>query len=341
MRNPAFVCILIGLTGVAYSQEALPGGEAKEGLGQGVATRDGLFLSADQRVDHLLKAAQHLEAVGHLDEARKLRQEAEKEKDSLVAQVKDLQEQIRRLQKQICSVPQVLVEIRLMELSRTRLRKLGFDLSQLRDGKHTKVVTEDVGKMFEARVVEDDSPLLTAVEAMRQDRLLRVLAAPKLVVVSGRPAYFHVGGEIPVSIDRTGGSETIQYGKYGTEVNLLATVMDDEKIRLEVRPRVSEIDMDSSVRIGNNTFPGLRVRAMDMGVELRSGQTVVVGGLVETCPTVPRVGTGETGRTPSAKAVDARTGREIEEIELLVLITPRIVGPDQVRQASKSKTRPR
>jgi pilus assembly protein CpaC len=187
---------------------------------------------------------------------------------------------------------------------------------------------------FSFGVVSGDSTFMGFLDVLEQDRLARVLAAPTLVTVSGRPASVHVGGEIPASIYRSNGSETIQYRKCGTSVGLMATVTDGENIRLEVRPRVSEIDTANSVRIGDKTFPGLRVREAEVGVEMRSGQTMAISGLLQNRTTARQVGSDGDDEAACQTCAANRAKDQTEEIELIVLVTPQIVErPEQYERS--------
>src|SRR4051812_31645820 len=152
-------------------------------------------------------------------------------------------------------VQQVLLKVKVMEVSRTKLRQLGVDWA-FSDGSSFalnsiggilsfdgigNVVTNN-NDTFAFGVVNGGSKFFGFLEALQQNRVARILAEPNLTAVSGRPAQFNVGGEFPVLIPQSLGTTSIEYKPYGTQVDFLPIVLGNGKIRLEVRPRISEID---------------------------------------------------------------------------------------------------
>ena len=103
------------------------------------------------------------------------------------------------------------------------------------------------------------------IEALRKDNLVKVLAEPTLVTMSGRPASFLVGGEFPILVPSGIATATVEYKEFGTRVDFVPIVLGNGAIRLEVRPTVSEIDESRNVSVGTFTVPGLRTRTVDTG----------------------------------------------------------------------------
>ena len=112
--------------------------------------------------------------------------------------------------------------------------------------------------------------------------MLKILSDPTLVTVSGRPAFFNSGGEFPILVPQSLGTVSIEYKKFGTQIDFVPIVLGNGNLRLEVRPRISEIDHTRSITINGTTVPGLRVREADTGVEMHPGQTLAIAGLVQT-----------------------------------------------------------
>jgi pilus assembly protein CpaC len=152
-----------------------------------------------------------------------------------------------------------------------------------------------------------------------------VLAEPNLVTVSGRPAQFLSGGEFPILVPQSLGTVSIEYKKFGTQVDFVPIVLRDGHIRLEVRPQVSEIDPARSVTVGGLTVPGLRKREVDTGVELRAGQTLAIAGLVQTRTESETRGIPWLMDLPYVGVPFRRVENEENEIELLILVTPELV----------------
>ncbi|HOP76937.1 MAG TPA: pilus assembly protein N-terminal domain-containing protein [Thermogutta sp.] len=243
-------------------------------------------------------------------------------------------------------VHEVLLHVKVMEVSRTKLRALGFDWTQISGqnvirssvsglisaanaanpaaGTAATAVTSG-GETFFFSVFDGNDAFFGVLEALRQDNLMKVLAEPTLVTVSGRPAFFQVGGEFPIIVPQSLGTVSIEYKRYGTQVDFVPIVLGNGRIRLEVRPRVSEIDSSRSVVINSTTVPGLRVREVDTGVEMQAGQTLAIAGLVETRVEAQRRGVPVISDLPYIGSAFRRVAERSNDVELLILVTPELV----------------
>ena len=174
-------------------------------------------------------------------------------------------------------------------------------------------------------VIGDDTTFFGFIEALRRYDLMKVLAEPTLVTVSGRPAFFNSGGEFPIIIPQSLGTSSIEFKKFGTQIDFVPIVLGNGNIRLEVRPRVSEIDNTRSVTINSTTVPGLRVREVDTGVEMKPGQTLALAGLVQTRVEAQSSGLPWLADLPYLGVPFRRNTESINEIELLILVTPQVI----------------
>lgn len=235
-------------------------------------------------------------------------------------------------------VQQVQLFVKVMEVSRTKLRTLGNDfawfngqdfvvssVSGLIASATGGTVTSSGAETFAYGVTGDNSTFLGLIEALRQNDMLKVLAEPKIVTVSGRPAFFNAGGEFPILVPQSLGTVSIEYKKFGTQVDFVPIVLGNGAIRLEVRPRVSEIDNTRSVTINSVTVPGLRVREIDTAAEMRPGQTMAIAGLVQTRTEAQTRGLPWISEVPYLGAPFRRVTDTFNEVELLILITPQLV----------------
>ena len=162
---------------------------------------------------------------------------------------------------------------------------------------------------------------------MREDKLLKILAEPTLVTISGRPASFLVGGEIPITVPQSLGTSTIEYKRYGTQLDFVPIVLGNGKVRLEVRPKISDLDWANSIVINGTTVPGLKSREVETGVEMNAGQTLAIAGLVQTRVESERRGLPWVSDVPYLGVAFRRMKDENNEIELLILVTPELVDP--------------
>ncbi|NCC94154.1 MAG: type II and III secretion system protein family protein, partial [Opitutae bacterium] len=238
----------------------------------------------------------------------------------------------------VSGVHQVLLHVRVMEVSRTKLRALGFDFAKVTGSNFVVsgvsglissfgggTIATSGQETFSFGVVDGSSAFFGVLDAMRQDQLMKILAEPTLVTVSGRPAFFQVGGEFPILVPQSLGTVSIEYKKFGTQVDFVPIVLGNGRIRLEVRPRVSEIDNTRSVTLDSTTVPGLRTREIDTGVEMNAGQTLAIAGLVQTRVESENKGLPWASELPYLGALFRRVQNENNEIELLILVTPELV----------------
>ena len=249
---------------------------------------------------------------------------------------------------------QVQLHVKVMEVSRTKLRQLGFDFAQLSgnnifsssisgllggaaagasgSGLGVPSITAS-GNTALFQVVNGSNAFFGVLQALRQDNLMKIMADPTLVTVSGRPAKFHAGGQIPIPSPGGLGTVTYQYQPYGTDLDFVPIVLGNGKIRLEVRPTISEIDPTTGVSLNGVTVPGLLDRGVDTGVEMQAGQTLAIAGLVQTRIEAQRREVPWIGELPYIGALFRSVNDQVNEIELLILVTPDLVDamdPEEV-----------
>jgi pilus assembly protein CpaC len=173
------------------------------------------------------------------------------------------------------------------------------------------------------------------IQALRENSLLRILAEPNLVTLSGQDAEFLAGGEFPVPVPQGGTSNsiTIEYRVFGVRLRFTPSVISENAIRLQVTPEVSEPDYSTAVTINGYVVPGLVSRRVQTVVELGAGQTFAIGGLLsEKVRGVSRKVPG-LGDVPVLGALFSSVNYQSDETELVVLVTPELVegiNPDQV-----------
>ncbi len=155
--------------------------------------------------------------------------------------------------------------------------------------------------------------------------MIKVLAEPTLVTVSGRPAAFNSGGEFPIIVPQSLGTVSVEYRQFGTRVDFVPLVLGNGNLRLEVRPQISEIDPSRSVTINNVTVPGLRTRWVDTAVEMKSGQTLALAGLIQSRVEAENRGIPWLADLPYFGVPFRRVTEQMNEVELLIMVTPEFV----------------
>jgi pilus assembly protein CpaC len=240
---------------------------------------------------------------------------------------------------QVMGVHQVLLHTQVMEVSRSKLRDLGFDWQWSNSGDFaTQTVNGLVNAgssglnvtgsgldTFRFGVVGNNSAFFGLIRALRQNNLVKVLADPTVVAVDGRPASFNSGGEFPIVVPSGLGQVGIEFREFGTRVDFVAKVRGDTRIALEVRPTISEIDPTRSVTIQGTTVPGLRSRFVDTAVELNAGQTLAIAGLIQVRTESEVIGIPGLSELPYLGVPFRRTREVQNEVELLILVTPELV----------------
>lgn len=245
-------------------------------------------------------------------------------------------------------VQQVLLKVKVFEVSRTKLRRLGVDwaafgaggdfvvnsvsgLIQTFDSAGSAVTS--TGDTLAFGLVDGGDSFFAFLEALQQDNLAKILAEPNIVAVSGRPAQFLEGGEIPIIVPQSLGTSSIEFKPFGTQVDFLPIVLGNGNIRLEVRPRVSAIDDSIGINLQNQTVPGFRVRQADTAVEMRAGQTFALAGLIQRQTEAVHRGLPFISDLPVIGVPFRKVEEQVNEIELLILVTPEFVDaldPHQV-----------
>ena len=166
-------------------------------------------------------------------------------------------------------------------------------------------------------------------EILKQNGLMKILAEPNLVCVSGKKASFLAGGEFPIPVPGRDYA-TIQFKKYGVQLDFLPRVLSDGRISLEVTPEVSDLDYSSGVYIGGYAIPGLTTRKVSTQLELKDGQGFAIAGLlkrdvIRSVSKFPLL-----GDIPILGALFRSTKFQRRETDLIIIVTPHIVRPGGV-----------
>jgi pilus assembly protein CpaC len=187
------------------------------------------------------------------------------------------------------------------------------------------------------------------VAALRENSLLRVLAEPNLVAMSGQEANFLAGGEYPIPVTQGGGSGsggspaiTIEYKEFGVRLKMTPVVLGDGKIRMRIAPEVSDLDFTNGVTLNGFRVPALTTRRLETVIELHEGQTFALAGLLNNNVNALKDVTPVLGDIPVLGTLFRSVKYQRKETELVVLVTPHLVegmNPDQVPSAPGEKWR--
>jgi pilus assembly protein CpaC len=173
------------------------------------------------------------------------------------------------------------------------------------------------------------------IDALAEDQLITVLAEPNLTALSGETASFLAGGEFPVPIagNTSNGSTTItvEFKTYGISLAVVPTVMSPTRLNLRVRPEVSQLTTNGAVSVpvgsGTLTIPALTVRRAETTVELGSGQSFAIAGLLEKTTLNDTNALPGIGELPVIGALFKSNNFQRGESELVIIVTPYVVQP--------------
>ena len=180
------------------------------------------------------------------------------------------------------------------------------------------IVSKLIGKGFETDMI---------INALEQKGVARSLAEPNLVALSGDTASFLAGGEYPVPVPGTLGTVTIDYKRYGVGLAFTPTVLGGGLINMKIEPEVSQLDFSHTVTVAGIAVPPLIVRRASTTVELRDGQSFVIGGLLQSVGQTAIDQMPWIGDIPVLGALFRSTSYQKQETDLAIIVTPRLVRP--------------
>jgi len=235
---------------------------------------------------------------------------------------------------------QVMLEVRFAEVQRSALKDLGtqLELKDLDAGEFAASSLDGLNPLnyFQGSVTmveAGDFSLKFAFDILEQKGLVRTLAEPNMVALSGDTANFLAGGEFPIpvaqsSTGNTGNTAiTVEFKEFGVGLSFTPTVTGKDAINLELAAEVSAIDPTVSTTLGSISVPGLKVRRTHTTVELRDGQSFAIAGLIQDDLTNQIRAIPGLGSLPIIGALGRSENFQRRQTELVVLITARLVKP--------------
>ena len=227
----------------------------------------------------------------------------------------------------------VLLEVRFVEASRDIVREFGIGTQASQAGEFAFLTNGNLISGLAAQAAAIGSQAFgpvnvdLALNALEEKGVLRTLARPNLVALSGDTASFLAGGEFPVPVGQADQVVTIEFREFGVSLAFSPTVLGEDMINLHVRPEVSVLDTQNAVRLGGIEIPGLSVRRADTTVELRDGQAFAIAGLLQNSYTSDVRQTPWLSSVPVLGSLFSSKRFARNETELVIIITPRLVQP--------------
>jgi pilus assembly protein CpaC len=165
------------------------------------------------------------------------------------------------------------------------------------------------------------------IDALARDGLITVLAEPNLVATSGETASFLAGGEFPVPVPQDRERITLDFKQFGVSLAFTPTVLSGERISMRVRPEVSELDFSNAIVINSFRIPALRTRRAETTVELGSGQSFAIAGMMQNTLNESIDKFPFMGDVPVLGTLFRSSRFLRNETELVIIVTPYIVQP--------------
>jgi len=250
---------------------------------------------------------------------------------------------------EVGGVHQVMLEVRIAEMSKSVIKNLGINfmyarggdlglsllggLVQLGDSTDTTLellVSPAVNALFSFN--KGSANWSGFVDALKEDGLVKILAEPTLIALSGQNANFLAGGEYPVPIPSEDGI-AIEYKPFGVTLSFTPTVLSEDKISIKVAPEVSELDFSIALQVGGYIVPGLSTRRASTVVELADGQSFAIAGLLKETVRDSMSKFPLLGDIPVLGALFRSRAFQKNETELIIIVTPHLVKPlDSAKQ---------
>ena len=253
----------------------------------------------------------------------------------------------------VMSPQQVLLEVRFIEISRTAGRELGVQWNRFGGSSITNIgnrvnagdlpvtassiATETAAGLISGsspfgflvgRIVASGVSTDVLINALEQKGVARSLAEPNLVALSGDTASFLAGGEYPIPVSGSFGQVSVDYKKYGVGLAFTPTVLSHGLINMKIEPEVSQIDTTHTVSVSNGiSVPALIVRRASTTVELRDGQSFVIGGLLQSDNKNQLEQLPWLGSVPVLGALFSSKSFQKNETDLAIIVTPHLVRP--------------
>jgi pilus assembly protein CpaC len=287
--------------------------------------------------------------------------------------VSDLQDEDKSVDELISNLidvrgeQQVMLQVKIIEATRSILKELGLE-TDLNDPNELSATTlfgttpgsnqtnhgnfgafatgagialsqdpTGIGRIIADTGIKGIGQIGLFLNALEEENLVHILAEPNLTAVSGEQAGFLAGGEFPVPVGRDQvGNLVIEFREFGVSLNFKPVVLSQDRISLQLNTEVSSLDFDEAIVLAGVTVPGLDVRRADTTVEIPSGGSLMIAGLLQSSAVKGMAGLPGIRNTPVLGDLVSSDSFQRDETELVVIITPYLVEPyAQTNRAEK------
>lgn len=239
----------------------------------------------------------------------------------------------------VSSEQQVLLHVRVAEMQKTVLKELGVGLTTTTAGgiggslnsvlstSGTVGLTQSAATLFGTVTLSGIDSLVATFSALERQGLIKTLVEPNLTAVSGETANLLAGGEFPIPVAEENGRLTIEFKQFGVLLNFTPVVLDPGRISLKMQTEVSAIDRTTAVTLASTSIPGLTVRRASSTVEMSSGGSIMIAGLLQNDITSTLSGLPGIMDVPILGALFKSSSFQRKETELVVIVSAYVVQP--------------
>ncbi|WP_237220121.1 type II and III secretion system protein family protein [Sinorhizobium medicae] len=235
----------------------------------------------------------------------------------------------------ITSSQQVQLNVRFVEINRDVGKELGTRISaayawsngSVEFNSRPRATSNTPAGSLIGSLIGEGYSVDVAIDALEDRGMARRLAEPNLIARSGEPSSFLAGGEFPIPVSEDDGQIAVSYKKFGVGLDFTPTVLSDGLIALDIEPEVSAIDNTASYRVGNISIPGFSVRRARTSVDLKSGQSFMIAGLLQSENNLITQRVPGLGQLPILGALFSSKAYQRRETDLVIIVTPHLVKP--------------
>ena len=246
-------------------------------------------------------------------------------------------------------VHQVMLEVKVAEMSRELSKRMGINFEYLSStGSNfgitmlnnltslpgdilypqptgATVISDPLNAIFS--FTADGASWDVFIDALKEEGLIKVLAEPTLIALSGQEANFLAGGEFPIPVPQQNDTITVEFKEFGVSLKFTPTVLSPEKIGMRIAPEVSELDFTNSISLSGFTIPSITTRRVATSIELGDGQSFAVAGLLKENVREIVSKFPVFGDIPILGTLFRSSEFQKNETELVVIVTPHLVKP--------------
>ncbi|WP_234894620.1 type II and III secretion system protein family protein [Sinorhizobium medicae] len=235
----------------------------------------------------------------------------------------------------ITSSQQVQLNVRFVEINRDVGKELGTRISaayawsngSVEFNSRPRATSNTPAGSLIGSLIGEGYSVDVAIDALEDRGMARRLAEPNLIARSGETSSFLAGGEFPIPVSEDDGQIAVSYKKFGVGLDFTPTVLSDGLIALDIEPEVSAIDNTASYRVRNISIPGFSVRRARTSVDLKSGQSFMIAGLLQSENNLITQRVPGLGQLPILGALFSSKAYQRRETDLVIIVTPHLVKP--------------